>query len=68
LISFRTSYCFPHVTPTTNSTLRFPSRQHVEASIDRSGLVVRHVLGDWDGGPFDAARSREVILIADIDG
>jgi hypothetical protein len=68
LISFRTSYCLPHLTLTTNSTLRFPSRQHVEASIARSGLVLRDVLGDWDGGPFDAARSREVILIAEIAG
>jgi hypothetical protein len=26
------------------------------------------VLGDWDGDPFDAARSREVIFIAEIAG
>jgi len=68
LISFRTSYCLPHVTLTTSSTLRFASRQHVEALIARSGLVLRDVLGDWDGDPFDAARSREVIFIAEIAG
>jgi SAM-dependent methyltransferase len=68
LISFRTSYRFPHVTLTTSSTLRFPSREHVEALIARSGQVLRDVLGDWDGGPFDAARSREVIFIAEIAG
>jgi len=67
-ISFQTSYRSPHVTLTTSSTLRFPSREHVEALIARSGLVVRDVLGDWDGGRFDPSRSREMILIAEISG
>lgn len=65
-ISFQTSYRFPDVTLTTSSTLRFPSREHVEALIARSGLVVRDVFGDWDAGPFEAARSREIIFIAQI--
>ena len=65
-ISFQTSYRFPHVTLTTRSTLRFPSREHVEVLISRSGLVVRDVFGDWDARPFEAARSREVIFIAEI--
>lgn len=64
-ISFQTSYCSPQVTLTTNSTLRFPSREHVEGLIARSGLVVRNVFGDWPGGPFEAARSREIIFIAE---
>jgi len=67
-ISFRTSYRFPHGTLTTSSTLRFPSREHVEALIARSGLVVRDVFGHWDAGPFEAARSREIIFIAQIAG
>lgn len=67
-ISFQTSYGFPQVTLTTNSTLRFPSREHVEALICRSGLAVRDVFGDWDADPFDAARSREIIFIAGISG
>ena len=45
-ISFQTSYRFPHATLTTSSTLRFPSREHVEALIARSGLVVRDAFGD----------------------
>jgi 2-polyprenyl-3-methyl-5-hydroxy-6-metoxy-1,4-benzoquinol methylase len=49
-ISFQTCYRFPHGTLTTSSTLRFPSREHVEALIARSGLVVRNVFGDWDAG------------------
>ncbi len=64
-ISFQTSYCFPDQTLTTNSTLHFPSQEHVEDLIARAGLLVRGVFGDWNGGPFDAARSRELIFIAE---
>jgi SAM-dependent methyltransferase len=67
-ISFQTSYRLSEVTLTTSSTLRFPSREHVETLIARSGLVVRGVFGDWDAGPFEAARSREIIFIAEIAG
>jgi len=67
-ISFQTSYRFPQVTLSTSSTLRFPSREHVEALIAGSGLVVRDVFGDWDAGPFEAARSREIIFIAETAG
>jgi ubiquinone/menaquinone biosynthesis C-methylase UbiE len=63
-ISFRTSYRSSRETLTTNSTLRFPSRVHVESVMKRAGLAVREVLGDWDGSAFDAARSREIILVA----
>jgi SAM-dependent methyltransferase len=67
-ISFETSYRFPQGTLTTSSTLRFPSREHVEALVVRSGLVVSYVFGDWDAGPFEAARSREIVFIAQIAG
>jgi hypothetical protein len=66
LISFQTSYRAAHETLTTSSTLRFPPREHVEALISRSGLVVRDLFGDWDVGPFEAARSREIIFIVEI--
>lgn len=65
-ISFQTSYCFPHTVLTTSSTLRFPSREHIEALIARSGLAVRNVFGDWSAGGFEAARSRELIFVAGI--
>jgi SAM-dependent methyltransferase len=68
LVSFQTSYQLPHGTLTTNSTLRFPSREQVEALIAGSGLVVRNLFGDWDAGPFEASRSREVIFIAEVAG
>jgi 2-polyprenyl-3-methyl-5-hydroxy-6-metoxy-1,4-benzoquinol methylase len=67
-ISFQSSYRFPHETLTTNSTLRFPSREHVKGLMARSGLAVREVYGDWAGGHFEAARSREMIFLADIAG
>ena len=65
-ISFETSYQFPETTLSTNSTLRFPSREHVESLLERAGLTVRHVFGDWNSGPFDAACSREIIFVAEI--
>jgi len=65
-ISFQTSYRLPHETLTTSSTLRFPSREHVESLIARSGLVVRDVFGDWDAGRFESTGSREIIFIAEI--
>lgn len=66
LISFQTSYRFGHETLTTRSTLRFPSREVVEALIARAGLVLRNVYGDWSSSPFDPAHSREIILVAEL--
>jgi ubiquinone/menaquinone biosynthesis C-methylase UbiE len=65
-MSFQTSYRFADSTLTTNSTLRFPSPEHVEALISRSGLVVRSLFGDWSAAPFDSARSREIIFVTEI--
>ena len=68
-ISFRTSYRFAHaLTLTTDSTLRFPLRERIEALIARAGLAVRQVLGDWDASVFDAAHSREIIFVAESAG
>jgi ubiquinone/menaquinone biosynthesis C-methylase UbiE len=63
-ISFETSYQSSRETLITSSTLRFPSREHIESLITRSGLLVREVLGDWNAHPF-AAYSREIIFIAE---
>ena len=65
-VSFQTTYGLADAALSTSSTLRFPSLEHVEALIARSGLVVREVFGDWDGGPFEAARSREIVFIATV--
>jgi hypothetical protein len=63
-ISFETSYSLPDTRLVARSRLRFPTRQHVEHLIHRSGLVVQHVFGDWHSGPFDPASSQELIFIA----
>jgi len=63
-ISFETTYQLPDKTLTTSTTLRFPLREHIESLIDRSGLVVRDVFGDWHAGPFEPACSQEIIFIA----
>ena len=65
-ISFQTSYRSAHETWTTDSTLRFPSREQVEALLVRSGLVARHLFGDWDASPFDISRSKEMIFLTEI--
>lgn len=65
-ISFQTSYRSSHPMLTTESTLRFPSLEHVQMLIAQSGLVVRELFGDWDASPFDSASSREMIFIAEI--
>jgi|SRR5271165_1882914 len=64
-ISFRTHYHFAQTTLSTSSTLRFPSKVHVEALMLRSGLAVREVFGDWDGSRFDDASSREIIFVGE---
>ena len=65
-ISFQTSYRVLDRTLSTSSTLRFSSREHIEALIIHSGLRVREVFGDWGAGPFEPARSREMIFIGEL--
>jgi SAM-dependent methyltransferase len=63
-ISFQTTYRLPDRTVTTRSKLRFPSREHVEELITRSGLQIRALFGNWNSAPFEARSSREIIFIA----
>jgi hypothetical protein len=63
-ISFQTAYRLPDRTVTTRSTLRFPSREHVEELITRSGLQIRALFGNWNSAPFEARSSWEIIFIA----
>src|SRR6516165_6050616 len=64
-ISFRTLYRTPDGILTTSSTLRFPSREHIEALIGHSGLAIRETFGDWNASPFDPTRSPEMIFIVE---
>jgi ubiquinone/menaquinone biosynthesis C-methylase UbiE len=65
-ISFQTSYRVLDRTLRTSSTLRFSSREQLEAVITHAGLRVREVFGDWSAGPFAPARSREMIFIVEL--
>ena len=65
-ISFQTSYRTLDHTLRTSSTLRFSSREQIEALVTQSGLRVCDVFGDWSAGPFEPARSREMIFIVEL--
>lgn len=52
---------------TSRSTLRFPSRDTIAVLLADAGFADVTWLGDWDGSAF-AADSREIIVIARIDG
>jgi len=65
-ISFQTSYRSLDRTLRTSSTLRFSAREPIEGLITQSGLRVREVFGDWSAGPFEPARSREMIFIVEL--
>jgi hypothetical protein len=67
-ISFTTRWQFSHKTLNMRSTLRFPSREHIEGLMGQAGLSVREVFGDWDAAPFEASRSREMIFMAERAG
>jgi SAM-dependent methyltransferase len=62
LLSFATTYWFPDTTLVSDSTLRFHPPDVLLARIAAQGLQVTNLHGDWQGGPFDADRSKEMIL------
>jgi SAM-dependent methyltransferase len=64
-ISFQTLYRTPDGILTTSSTLRFPTREHIEALIVCSGLTFRNVFGDWDASAFEPTSSPEMIFIVE---
>jgi hypothetical protein len=68
LISFKQQFQFPDVTLTSSSTLRFPSRAHIESLMARSGLAILDVFGYWDRSRFNETESWEMIFIAGILG
>jgi ubiquinone/menaquinone biosynthesis C-methylase UbiE len=65
-ISFETTYQVGSRTLTTSSTLRFLAREKIQHLIGRSGLMVRDLFGDWEGGPFEAERSKEIIFVVQM--
>ena len=62
-LRFETHYRFPEETLTSTSELRFFSCAAIEAHLAEAGLGAEAILGDWDGRPYDAARSDEMIFM-----
>lgn len=46
----------------SHSVLRFADHETIETLFRTAGLVAEHVHGDWDGSPFDATSSDEMIF------
>ncbi|MGF1609053.1 MAG: hypothetical protein ACFCUQ_06640, partial [Kiloniellales bacterium] len=50
------------------SVLRFTPRDELAPLLHDAGLVVERWLGDWDGRPYDEARSKEIIVVGRLRG
>ena len=56
-MTFELRYDFPDESLTSQSELRFFSRNEIEELLGASQLRIENVLGDWDGTPFDERSS-----------
>jgi SAM-dependent methyltransferase len=61
-LKFESVYRFPDKTLVSQSELRFMRRLEIEAYLAAAGLGVESLSGDWDGSPFDAMTSKEMIF------
>jgi SAM-dependent methyltransferase len=61
-LTFEQCYDFDGQSLTARSELLFLTREEIEARLSASGLGVESVFGDWDGTPFDPAKSHEMIF------
>ncbi len=61
-MTFSLDYKFSDETLTSQSTLRFWTKEQIEAHLSNAGLVVDTVYGDWDQLPFVAESSEEMIF------
>ena len=59
---FKLRYQFPEESLVSKSELRFLSRADIEERLNKSGLRVNQIMGDWDGTPFDESCSKEMIF------
>ena len=62
-ITHQLTYQFPDETLVSTSTLRFMPKAKIEACLAKSRLKIDKFMGDWHGGAFDAATSREMIFV-----
>lgn len=60
---FELSYKFPDEILLSTSELRFMSQEEITEHLAASRLLVKDVLGNWDGAVFDASVSEEMIFM-----
>lgn len=63
-MTFELRFEFADETLTSESALRFLSRNDVEDRLTAAGLHAETVLGDWHGSPFNERSSHEMIFLA----
>jgi SAM-dependent methyltransferase len=62
-IIFQTEYAFTDERLISVSELRFMSLEAITAHLNKSGLCVHRLLGEWDGRPFIEHQSQEMIFL-----
>lgn len=63
-MTFDLLYRFADETLVSHSELRFLSCSDIKARMEKAGLQILQVLGDWDSSPFTEGSSPEMIFIA----
>lgn len=66
-VSFTHSYTFESETLRSESTLRFHCAEDIQTFLEKSGLGLTELLGDWDRTPFVQASSEEMIFLVRPD-
>lgn len=63
-VRFDTHYQLPDGERISESTLRFLPLDRLKDFVEKAGLEVESLYGDWDKSPFKPETSREIILLA----
>lgn len=66
-LRFAWDYHFEDGIMTSESTLRFLGAGQIADAAEKAGLDLIAIIGDWDGTPFDAESSREMIFKFRLD-
>lgn len=62
-IVFQTEYAFSDEQLISVSELRFMSLDAITECLDKAGLAIHQLFGDWDGRPFNPQHSNEMIFL-----
>ncbi len=61
-MTFSLNYKFANEMLTSQSVLRFWTKEQIEMHLSKAGLIVDTMYGDWDQTPFSAKHSEEMIF------